>query len=521
VTPKRKSKPQKKKIAVTNWWHQFLNTTSWFDRLGLLLIFGLSLRTILDPDFGWHLRSGSDFLNSWIIPKLDPYSHSLPSWPWVNHEWLSDVIVAFIHNYLGAVLLMILFAGLITAIFLIATSIEKVALPYRILAGLIGLLAALPILGVRMQMITLLGMASLLVILYRYRRGELKHLWIVPIIFLIWANLHGGFTIGLVILAVFWLCEGAKQLLMGLRPTWYKKLRITELTLSWSQLKHLLGIGLLSGIATLINPYGLGLYYDFYKLFINPFAIQHIGEWQPVSLGSAISYNFAIYLVLFGLILLLTYRKVEPTRWVLSGLFLYLSLLYWRNMPFFMIMSIGFLAEILQAHTNLVISGLNKNRWIMIGTTAIVGVLLFQRVGDVSASLIDSTKSFRAGGYPIDAVQWIKANPDKVGQTMFNEYDWGGFLVWKLPDYKVFVDGRMPFWQTTDRFPFFEEEYTISAQKGAIEMLEQTYGVDWMIIRPNRPLGLVLSDQKSWEKVYYDKYAVIYRKIDSSNETNN
>ena len=103
---------------------------------------------------------------------------------------------------------------------------------------------------------------------------------------------------------------------------------------------------------------------------------------------------------------------------------------------------------------------------------------------------------------------------------MFNEYDWGGFLIWQFPEQKVFVDGRMPYWKTSNRFPFLEEQYAISAQSGSIEMLENTYGVDWIMIRPGRQLALVLSGQKDWKLVYHDTIAMIYYRIDGSDKNN-
>ena len=291
-----------------------LTKTSWLERLLLLILFVIGARPILDPDFGWHLRSGLDLLRNLKVPKLDSYAYTLPDWPWVNHEWLADGIVAFIYQYLGSLTLIGFFAILIGFIFLLAASIAKVDFKYRILASLIALLAALPILGVRMQVITLLGMALTLWMLYQYRKKIIKHLWWIPIIFLAWANLHGGFTIGLVILALFFLVELIKFLFNHWWPKIYAKLKISEATLEWLQLKHLFIVGLVAGLATLINPYGWGLYLDFYKLFINPYTISHISEWGQVSTASPISYNFFAYLVLFVIILIFTYRKIEPTR---------------------------------------------------------------------------------------------------------------------------------------------------------------------------------------------------------------
>ena len=505
-----------KKAKETGRWIGWFSSMTVLEKLGLLLLVGLGMRPILDPDFGWHLRAGTDLLvRHFWPPKFDVYSYTMPDWSWVNHEWLTDGIIALIHNELGPLVLIILFALLIGGIFLLAASVEQVQLPYKILAALIGLLAALPITGVRMQMLTLLGMAWLLWTLYRYRRGELKHLWYVPLIFVAWANLHGGFLIGLVILVVFWLCELIKYVVRHWQPTWYKKLHITELTLNYRQLRHLGIIGLLSGVAPLLNPYGWGLYYDFYKLFTNPFAIKNIAEWQPVSLAlnHPIALDFTLYLILFALVLLLTYRKIEPTRWVITGLFLYLSFLYWRNLPFFMIMSVGFLAEILQRHTDLAFKVISQNKWILVTATLIVSVIIGQRIIDVGGKVADPAKSFRAGGYPIDAIHWARNNIDKLGQRMFNEYDWGGFLIWQFPEQKVFVDGRMPFWKIGDRFPFFDEQYAMGAERGSIEMLETKYDVDWILIRPARPLAIALTGQDNWMQVYRDDYAVIYHKV--------
>ncbi len=490
-----------------------LAKTSWLERLLLLFLFIIGARPLLDPDFGWHLRSGLDLLKNLKVPRFDSYAYTLPDWPWVNHEWLADGIVAFVYQYLGALTLISVFAILIGFTFLLAASITKVELKYKIIAALIALLAALPILGVRMQVITLLGMALILWILYRYRRNELSYLWWLPAIFLAWANLHGGFIIGLIILALFFLMESGKFLFNHWWPNIYKKLKISEKSLNWFQLKHLFIIGLISGAATLINPYGWGLHLDFYKLFINPFSISNISEWQQVTSANPISYNFFIYVALFIIVLLFTYRKIEPTRWIITGVFLYLSFIYWRNMPFFMIMSAGFLAEIIQDHTSLVFDRIARNRLVLIGAAVIIGIIVAQRVIDIVPKTLNLETNFRAGGYPIDAVNWLKNNPDKIGQKMFNIYSHGGFLIWQYPEQKVFVDGRMPFWQTDNKFVFFDSQYANGANPGSIEMLEEKYGVDWMIVRPRQPLEWALSGQDSWQEIYRDNFAVVYTKV--------
>ncbi|OGB73996.1 hypothetical protein A2V68_00055 [candidate division Kazan bacterium RBG_13_50_9] len=487
------------------------------ERFLLFLLLVVCVRPLLDPDFGWHLRSGTDLLKNLSVPKFDPYSYTLPDYHWVNFEWLTDGVVAFVYQNWGALSLSILFALLIGGAFLLAASLEKTALKYKILAALVAILASLPILGVRMQMVTLLGMALILWILYRWRRGEIKTIWWLPIIFLVWTNLHAGFATGLLIMAVFFVVELIKYLALLWWPKIYKRLHIAEAALSANQLKSLLWVGLASGAATLVNPYGWGLHYDFYKFMTNPFAIPNIAEWQPVVFSHPISYNFIIYIVLFATVLLLAYRKIEPTRWVVTGLFLVLSLMYWRNMPFFMLMSTGFLAEMIQEHTHLVFDKLLKKRWILLTLVVIVSILAAQRISDVGSGAGGPTKRLGEAGYPIAAINWAKANPDKIGAHMLNEYGWGGLIIWQFPEQRVFIDGRMPHWQVDNRFVFYDEEYFISAHPGAVEAMEKKYGIDWVFIQPDRPLALVLSGRDDWEKVYGDGVAVIYRKVPPSN----
>lgn len=463
---------------------------------------------MLDPDFGWHLRAGIDLLKRHlIVPRFDPYSYTMPDWRWVDHEWLSNAILAALHFLTGNLGLSILFGLLIAGIFLLAASLTKVEFSYKVLAALIALLAALPILGVRVQMITLLGLAFVLYIFYRYRRGEIKSLWWLPLVFLLWANLHGGFITGLGALGLVWLVELAKRIVLGFWPK-FKKF-INEATLSWPQLRHLCYIGLASGAATLINPYGWRLHYDIYLTLTDKFALTNISEWQPVSFHYAMSVNYAIYLILFAILLAFTYRKFEPTRWVVTLVFLFLSLKYWRNMPFFMLMSVGFLAEIIQTHTKLVFRQIANSKIFLIALTALVGILTAQRLADVVPKSFNIDFALRSGGYPIDAINWAKKNPDKIGKRMFNEYGWGGLLIWQFPEQKVWIDGRAPYWKNSDRFPFFDHQLIMTAQTPALPLLNK-YGVDWVLVDAGSPLDWLLHGQKDWQKVYNDSIAVIY-----------
>ncbi len=488
--------------------------TEW---LLLALIVVLSTKPLQDPDFGWHFRAGQDFLKTFSWPKTDPYSYTMPDWPWVNHEWLSQVFTVVVQFLVGNLGLSLVFGMLLTVVFLWAgAATSKTAVPFRLMASLIALLAALPILGVRMQMFTLLGMVFVLWAFYQYREGRFKSLWWVPLVFILWTNLHGGFPIGIAILGLL----GGGEVLKLLAYRWWPRVKnwVSEATLSWAQIWHLALITLLSGLATLVNPYGWGLHHEIYLALTNDYMYENISEWQPVSLDNAISYNYIIYLVIFFILLIFSYRKLEPTRLLVAGVFLGLSLMHWRNMPFFMIMSVGFLAEFIEYNTHSVLKALTASKWFLLILTLVSGMLLGRHMVGLINTTIDPELAFRTSQYPIDAINWAKAHPDQIGTRMFNDYGWGGLLLWQFPQQKVFIDGRMPHWrlpagpgQKEERWIFKDHNLLSSVEPGSLEILNK-YQVNWAMINTNGPLYWVLLGQPGWSLRYQDTAASVFVK---------
>lgn len=134
----------------------------------LLLCFALNLvlQPLVEPDFGWHLRAGLDWLSHGLrLPDTDPYSHTMPDWRWVEHAWLTDGIVALLYRTFGAFggLVVILWFGLVTLLaWWAAAAAAAVSRTYRLIAMVAGLWVALPFLGARTQLVSVLGFAVLL-----------------------------------------------------------------------------------------------------------------------------------------------------------------------------------------------------------------------------------------------------------------------------------------------------------------------------------------------------------------------
>ncbi len=153
--------------------------------------------------------------------------------------------------------------------------------------------------------------------------------------------------------------------------------------MAWPQIRHLaLMIGVCT-LLTLLNPYGWRLYGELYTSLTDRFMIETLHEWQPVSLQSRAGATYVGYLAGLGLAALFLYRRIEPVRWIILVVFLSLSLRHWRNVLFFLLVSVPLWAELLAELTARVTACFpivirHSKRWLLAATLAAglgVGIL--------------------------------------------------------------------------------------------------------------------------------------------------
>ena len=494
---------------IKHWWRE-VDPTDW---MLVVAVVALISYPLVDPDFGWHLRSGLDLLRTWRIPQFDPYSWTMPEWAWVNHEWLNDIVMAFIANYLDAAVLVFTFAVMTVSAFVIASSwTSGVSLKSKLIVAGVTLFLNIARGGTRPQVFTLLGTALTLWWFRRYQQGKLKHLWWCVPMFWLWANLHGGFIIGLAILGLLFGVESVKLVIQKRNSRPVQRGLVSESTLRPNQLWHLGMVGLASGAVTLINPYGWKLYADMYQTLTAPEVNQYIREWMPLSVYESYGEAFVIYLIILALSLVITYRKIEPTRWALILVLFIMSLAINRTAPVFFLVGAGFLAEAIDPWVSRVTAWLIRIRWLAIGLAGAGLIWMSPGVTQFARLAGDISHIAEWGAYPLAAVEWAKTHPDQIGTRMYNTYNYGGFLVWRFPEQKVFIDGRMAYWKTGGSSVFLDEQYVTHNGKNGVQLLEEKYGVDWAIL----PLGLTITDafanNPGWRRAYSDYLAAIYVK---------
>jgi hypothetical protein len=482
----------------------------------LVVIANFALQPLTEPDFGWHLRAGLDLLNRGLpLPQADPYSHTMPDWPWVEHAWLTDALLAAIYSAFGALGVILFFAAVTMTAWLLAAALAARDITFRCLGCVLSLWVALPYLGARTQLVTLLGLAFLSWMLKRWQDGKESLRWWIPPLFLLWTNLHGGFVAGLLLLGVVIVTTMIVQWLSNRRLMFAG--RCDERLFSERDLRRLVVLAVVSAGLTLVNPYGWRLHREIAESLSNQFMLETLQEWQPLSTAGIAGRSYVLYLTLLGVGMALCYRKVEPVRWAVSAVFLLFSVRYMRNIPVFLIMSLPFCVEVLaSAYERLSrrcsMSSAAANR-AGFAAAVVTAVILWwlgpEHVHRVALAGTKPAEFFRATSYPIEAVDWVRAHHEQTGRRLYNDYAYGGFLLWWLPDTKVFIDGRMPAWQRGER-EILRDYLALTGEPPDLSVLTK-YAVDWALVKKETPLEAWLGRHDAWHRVYGDDKAVIYR----------
>jgi len=495
--------------------------TTALNTLLVVVIANFTLQPVTEPDFGWHLRAGLDMLGQgWAIPRLDPYSHTMPDWVWIEHAWLTDVSMAVSYRGFGLLGVIVLFGIVAAGAWLIASAAAKCVASYRLIATALSLWVALPFLGARTQMVTLLGLAGGVFLLERFGDGDRRVLWAIPPLFMLWANLHGGFTAGLFLLC---LVVVASLLLRAGCACWPSLAEhLDERVSSWVELRHLVLATGVAVVATLVNPYGWKLYGEIFDSLSNKFMLDFLQEWQPVSLATYAGRSYLIYLIALGFAMLLWYRRIEPVHWVIWTTFLVVSLRHLRNIPVFLIVSLPLFTHLIESGAARLSCWIQPNfrqaRRAILGSTLLGGLFLVwlgpDHIKHIALAGLQPEKYYIETSYPIEAIQWVRVHRDQVGHRLFNDYGHGGFLLWWLPGEKIFIDGRMPAWRIGDRWIVNDYAAVALTDPPMLTVLDK-YAVDWAIVRRDTVLDRTLAHQTMWTRAYDDAKVTIYVRIAS------
>jgi hypothetical protein len=524
------------------------NQIFWF--LFYFFIFCLLLHNsynYLDPDFGWHLQVGHEISLSRQVPNWNHYNYASPG-TWVDHEWLSNLLLYLGFEQGGYLSISIFFALLVVIVLWL---LERWArriwpdIPTGLLVFLsaLGIVASLPHFGIRLQELNLLFLLVSFLIIDRYDRSKDWHILLFfPPLFYFWACLHAGFLIGLFVLASWLAVKIGQRLLARFWPR-------PEIDLSnLLQRKDALifsGVAAISCLVTMATPYRLQLY-SFLSGYGSTFYQSHIQEWLPQSAFPFYYWQLFYLSLVIGLSGLYIYeaftqrRPVKLDLWqlFLTVVFVALSFKSRRHFPLMFVATFIWLTQAWR-HTFGSLTkkpgGKGINRWL--GLYLLFCLLIVSACQLIQTRFTPDPSQAFCDDYPCGAVRFLRANQDLRQARMFNDYGWGGYLIWQLPDWPIFIDGRLP--QTAlAGHTYLEEYYEFSkTDEGIARKLDQydirlaliparikaieaknwekfLFGIRDEELKPNTNLRDYFYKTKSWRLIYNDRSALLFKRFD-------
>jgi hypothetical protein len=447
----------------------------------------------VDEDLWWHMSTGAWILQHRAVPVHDVFAAYTAGKPWIAYTWLFDVICSKIYGAGGLhgilTFTMSLTVGFIAAlVFLLAryaTMLRAIALTF------IVVLAAIPLISPRPWLFTCLFFVLELHFLLQARdRSEPG--WLLPVVPLIalWANLHIQFVYGLAVIGLFamerplalalkWDPESAK-----LRARWF-----------WILLAA-------STLGTLLNPYGWRLYTVIAEYATQNAPLQVVQEMQPMQFRE-ISDWAVLFLASAALFALGYTRRKSVLTLSLMAVALWFGFHTARDVWFLAVVS----ALAIACASEQPKLALGKLRFIQLGialppATALAIAVLHS--GGASQKALQEASAKR---FPVKAAEYIGSHP--LEAPLYNPYDWGGYLIWRVPGMPVSIDGRANL-QGDERVARFVATWT---GRGSWAADPELMNANTIILEKDCGLASILRSDQRFRLLFEDGLASVFQRL--------
>jgi hypothetical protein len=461
-------------------------------------------KLLSDAGTGFHIRTGQYIIAHMSVPRYDVFSHITPPLPWFAHEWLSAVIMASIHQVFGLTGIVLFFSFLISLTYFLLFKFGRANGGNLVFAALVVLLALVSSTFhwlARPHIFTLFLALLWYYVLESYHRSDKNYLFLLPLTMLLWVNLHGGFVIGFVLLAIY-LAGCATEALFASAP---------RNSLSKSKFRTLTCIALACLLFSLVNPAGYEVLLFPFKLVLNQSLVNIMTEYQSPDFHE--SHWFKYLLLLTIAILAISRAKVNLIEVALVLVFTYMALYSVRHIPLFAIIiapvlirhmdsilehSSGKLAQSLKerSHNLAFIDGRLRGHFCPLVALLLIGILA--GTGTIKFGFDEAT-------IPVAGVQFLKR--EKITGNMYNPEQFGDYVIYAAwPAYKVFIDGRIDMYGT-DRV---KEYVNVAMAQPGWEKVLRKYDINFVFHKTNSPISQLLAQRDDWKLIYADSVANIF-----------
>jgi len=469
--------------------------------LGILFtLFGeiilLSKGFLTDPDIWWHLKVGDWIVQHRSVPLVGILSRTAATRPWVAYSWGFEVILSRVYAWLG--LMGFAYFGILlsvlVSIVLFATCFALSRRFWRSwLLTLFGTFAYVYSLYPRPVFFSMMLFNVMLYLLLKAQRsGQIRELYCFPLLFLVWANLHIQFIYGLATLGLYIVVTAAVRLASRL------SLNVNALRTSSLSLSRLSLIWAASAAASCIGPYS-------YRLFAVVVGYSRARQTYFViqELLSPPFLDFTCFIFLFVIMAAFyaagSRKKIDLFQLSLMVIASLCAFRTVRDAWFAAIPAILLLADVSVETTD---QDPAFTPWQLLSLTGSTAVLVF---------LLATNMGFTPGGvdycvsmeFPVDAANFLR-RIEPPG-PIYNDFDWGGFLTWYLPQYPVSIDGRNDLYG--DKFVGDYLTFDEGDRTDGDPYLDEA-GV--VLLKKDKQLAKLLKHDSRFRFVYEDKLADVF-----------
>ncbi len=469
----------------------------------------------MDGDLGRHLTIGRFILENGSIPTRDIFSHTMQGISLTPHEWLAQVAFALSFKVAGLDGVVIFSALLIALTFAIVyrqcfeqSSMLLLSLGMTILAAAAASIHWLT----RPHLFTLLFTVVWIRELEQWRNTGRLRWWLLPLLMLLWVNVHGAFIVGIFLYIIYTIDH--------LYSKWKQKQSDDQESVTKNdrvETKRFFLVGLAIVLMTFLNPAGWHIWETTLGFLQNRYLVSHTVEYQSPNFQDISTWPFLGLICLSILLLGLRRAKLQLIVVVLLTCWTAFGLVSARNIAIYAVIAAPLLtgigANILRENRNSkkilvfdqrlmkVDQNLFGYLWPLV-SVLVIGVLA------TSGIKLDSNRlgnNFSENVFPVEAVDWILEQPEQG--RVFNYFPWGGYLLYRVwPQYKVFIDGQTDFYgeDLTRQY-----ERVITLGDGWEEILAE-YHVAWVIMPTESMLSKELVDHPKWELKYLDRTASVF-----------
>ncbi|MGO8671122.1 MAG: hypothetical protein ACLQVD_07140 [Capsulimonadaceae bacterium] len=474
-------------------------------------------------DLFWQLRAGGDIVHRHAVPFFDDYTWTRPHQPWILHEWGMCVLLfeAYRNGGFGAVWL--LQVSVLAATYLVLFGVLKRETGAPLTAACLTLWAekvASPFLSPRPHLFTYLGVACLIAVIMRVRSEPTMkreaRLWLLVPLCVVWANLHGGVVVGVGLIAAIGLCDclqgrfghgGAGKSALGFR---------------------LILVAGCCAAALLVNPYGVRIYQIFRMTVGNSTMPAFVSEWSALDFHSLLGLTFEEMAVLIAAGLAFSREPRDWADFVIPAILAHESLAASRNVPLFALAGLPLVARHIQSALTRSLAPPSRpagterrdTHSSLFGSTpppltmAVVAVAVIVQSASTAATQIRSAPetaptalgriaavSFMLDDFPASACQFMRQEAFPTDGRLYNDYDTGGYILWRMPEYPVSIST-----QTDVYFGRVLNDYArLDEQPFGWQRILAAYHPDYVMLPTREPQSRLFAASPDWALCYVDR----------------